>query len=71
MLLQLGRNAEALATYEKTLVREPRRLRAVHGAVRAAHRAGNHDAAHRHHTLLKELTSKADPATAEKYKSVK
>jgi tetratricopeptide (TPR) repeat protein len=71
MLLQLGRNAEALGAYEKTLVREPRRLRALHGAVRAAHRAGNHDAAHKHHTMLKELTKKADPAAAERYKAVK
>ena len=70
MLRQLGRNAEALAAYEKTLVREPRRLHALYGAATAAHLTGNHDAAHKYHMALKELTAKADPAVAERYKSV-
>jgi hypothetical protein len=69
--LQLGRSAEALAAYEKTLVREPRRLRALAGAVRAAHKAGNHDAAHKHDTVLKELTAKADPTAVNRYRSMK
>jgi hypothetical protein len=70
MLLQLGRNAEALSVYEKTLVREPRRLRALSGAVKAAHKAGNHDAAHRLDTTLKELTAKADPTAVNRYKAM-
>lgn len=71
MLLLLGRNAEALGAYEKTLVREPRRLRALSGAVKAAHKAGNHDAAHRHDTTLKGLTAKADPTAVNRYKGMK
>jgi tetratricopeptide (TPR) repeat protein len=70
MLLQLGRAREALAAYEKTLVREPRRLRAAFGATKAAHKAANHDAGHKHHTLVKELTARADPSVAQRYKSV-
>jgi hypothetical protein len=71
MLLQLGRNADALAAYEKTLVREPRRLRALYGATKAAHRAGNESKAHPHHMALKDLLSKADKDVAAKYNSVK
>jgi tetratricopeptide (TPR) repeat protein len=71
MLLLLGKHAEALGAYERTLVREPRRLRALAGAVKAAHKAGNHDAAHRHDTTLKELTSKADPTAVNRYKAMK
>jgi tetratricopeptide (TPR) repeat protein len=69
MLLQLGRAREALEAYEKTLVREPRRLRAAFGATKAAHKAANHEAGHKHHTLVKELTAKADPAVAQRYKA--
>ncbi|MEX2154989.1 MAG: hypothetical protein WD825_16720 [Gemmatimonadaceae bacterium] len=71
LLMRLGRHAEALAAYEKTLNREPRRLRALYGSVQAAHRAGNHDVAHKRHTELKELIGKADADVAERYKSVK
>jgi tetratricopeptide (TPR) repeat protein len=71
MLLQLGKNADALAAFEKTLVREPRRLRALFGATRAAHRAGNEAKAHPHHMALKDLLSKADRDVAAKYGSVK
>jgi tetratricopeptide (TPR) repeat protein len=71
LLLQLGRSTEALAAYEKTLVREPRRLRALSGAVKAAHKAGNHDAAHKHDAVLKELTSKADPTAVNRYRGMK
>ena len=71
MLLQLGRNADALAAYEKTLVREPRRLRALYGATKAAHRAGNEAKAHPHHMALNELLKKADKDVAAKYSAVK
>jgi tetratricopeptide (TPR) repeat protein len=71
MLLQLGKHADALAAYEKTLSREPRRLRALYGATRAAHRAGNESKAHPHHMALQELLSKADRDVAAKYSSVK
>ncbi|MGH7677224.1 MAG: hypothetical protein ACRENU_02080 [Gemmatimonadaceae bacterium] len=70
MLLQLGRSAEALAAYEKTLVREPRRLRALSGAVEAAHKAAKHDVAHKLDTQLKELTTKADSTAVNRYKSM-
>jgi hypothetical protein len=36
LLLELGRPAEALATYEADLVEAPNRLRALSGAARAA-----------------------------------
>jgi hypothetical protein len=71
MLLQLGKNAEALAAYEKTLVREPRRLRSLYGATKAAHRAGNEAKAHPHHMALKELLKKADRDVAAKFSAVK
>ncbi len=41
LLVELGRHAEALAEYEKTLVSNPGRLNALRGAARAAAKAGD------------------------------
>jgi tetratricopeptide (TPR) repeat protein len=65
MLLALGRAPEALAAYEKTLAREPRRLRALWGAARAAERAGNKTVARQRYTELLDLMGKADPSREE------
>ena len=65
MLLALGRPSEALAAYEKTLVREPRRLRSVWGAARAAESAGNKVAARKHYRELLDVMAKADASRAE------
>jgi tetratricopeptide (TPR) repeat protein len=65
LLADLGRHDEALAEYEKTLVREPRRARTLHGAARAAERAGNTAAAARHYSELLEVMQKADPGRPE------
>jgi tetratricopeptide (TPR) repeat protein len=60
MLLQLGRSKDALVSYEKTLVREPRRYRALVGAACAAEQAGNRSAAAKYSKELSQLRSKAD-----------
>jgi len=67
MLLQLGRHAEALTAYEKTLVREPRRLRALYGAVRAAENAENTMVANKRRLELRELIAKSDPEVSRRY----
>ncbi|HUH13298.1 MAG TPA: tetratricopeptide repeat protein, partial [Longimicrobiales bacterium] len=64
-LLELGRPAEALASYEKTLEREPRRARALHGAARAAELAGRRDTAEAHYRDLLELMEGADATRPE------
>ena len=61
LLLELGRPADALASYERTLTREPNRARALAGAARAAERGGNMDRARRHYTALAKLMDRADP----------
>jgi hypothetical protein len=65
MLFGLGRFADALAAYEKTLVREPRRLRALWGAARSAERSGNAAVAKKRYGELLELMAKADPTREE------
>ena len=61
MLLAAGRATDALAAYEKTLEREPRRARALFGAARAAEAAGRMDVARAHYATLLEVMEKADP----------
>src|SRR5687768_6214441 len=65
LLLALDRPADALAAYEATLAREPKRARALFGAARAAERAGKATSARRHYTELTELMNRADPARPE------
>jgi tetratricopeptide (TPR) repeat protein len=72
LLMQLGRHADALAAYEKTLTREPRRLRALYGAARAAQLSRNSAVARKRYGELVALMSKADssrpePAIAKRY----
>jgi tetratricopeptide (TPR) repeat protein len=45
MLLESGHSDEALAAYEAALVNDPKRLRSLYGAGRAAEAAGNPDKA--------------------------
>jgi len=61
LLMELGRPADALRSYEKTLEREPRRARALFGAARAAVAARNAETARTRYAELVELMSKADP----------
>ena len=65
MLMEVGRFAEALAAYEKTLEREPRRSRALFGAARAAELAGRTEIARTHYTALLDVMAKADPERRE------
>jgi hypothetical protein len=72
MLAELGRHDDALAEYERTLQREPRRGRALFGAARAAELAGNAPAARAHYTELLEVMADADatrpePAAARRF----
>ena len=65
LLMELGRPAEALAAYEKTLEREPNRARTLFGAARAAERAGDAAKARTHYAALLELMGEADAARPE------
>ena len=65
MLLESGDAAAALAAYEATLAREPRRARALYGAGRAAEQAGDLEAAARYAAALLELMDRADPTRPE------
>jgi tetratricopeptide (TPR) repeat protein len=60
LLLDLGRHADALRSYEKTLGREPNRARALTGAARAAQLAKNSEAARKHYAALAKLMDRAD-----------
>jgi hypothetical protein len=68
LLMALDRPAEALVAYEKTLAREPRRARALHGAAEAASRSGDSAAAARHEAALRELMAEADASRRSFYK---
>lgn len=65
LLLELGRPADALRSYEMTLVREPRRARALFGAARAAEKAGNAAEAKKRYTELLALLDRADASRGE------
>lgn len=60
MLLAADRPGDALAAYERALKRSPNRLNGLHGAGRAAERAGDADKARRYYSALVELTEPAD-----------
>ena len=59
MLMQLGRPAEALAEYQRTLVKEPNRYRALAGGVRAAAAAGDRTTEAALRAKLTALTGRA------------
>lgn len=65
LLLDLGRPAEALAEFEQSLKRSPRRLAGLYGAARSARLAGKHDKATLHYAGLADLTRDGDGARAE------
>lgn len=65
LLLELGRPAEALAEFEQSLTRSPRRLAGLYGAARSARLAGKHDKATLHYAGLADLTRDGDGARAE------
>ena len=60
LLMELGRAADALTAYDMTLTREPRRARALIGAVRAAKAAGKSEIAARRYAELSDLMKQAD-----------
>ncbi|MFN2398224.1 MAG: tetratricopeptide repeat protein [Gemmatimonadaceae bacterium] len=65
LLLKLGRPADALRAYEKTLTREPHRARALYGAARAAEKTGNRTVARAHYKELLRLMDRADASRPE------
>lgn len=65
LLLEIGRPADALAEYESSLKRAPRRLAGVFGAARSARLAGDPAKASRYYAELVELTKDGDAARAE------
>ena len=65
LLLDLGRPAEALSAYEKTLEREPNRARALYGAARAAELAGDTRKAKERYGELARLMAHADVSRPE------
>jgi tetratricopeptide (TPR) repeat protein len=52
LLMELGRPAEAIASYEASIAKEPNRFRGVYGAARAAEQAGDREKARQHYTHL-------------------
>ncbi|MEP7067368.1 MAG: hypothetical protein ABI889_15140 [Gemmatimonadota bacterium] len=56
MLLEVGRPRDALVEYRRTLVKEPKRFRSVHGAWQAATAAGDRTAAARYASELRTVT---------------
>jgi hypothetical protein len=64
-LLEAGRPDLALAEFEAVQRTEPRRLRAIAGAARAADAAGNRDEARRLNAVLLDVAGGADPTRAE------
>lgn len=60
MLLQMDRPAEALAQFEATLRKEPRRFHALHGAARAARLAGNRESSGKYYAELLAVCGRAD-----------
>ncbi|MGH7465278.1 MAG: tetratricopeptide repeat protein, partial [Longimicrobiales bacterium] len=65
LLLALGRAADALAAYERTLEREPRRARALFGAARAAEQTGDAEAAAARYREILEVMGSGEPSRPE------
>jgi hypothetical protein len=60
MLLELKRPAEAVDEFERTLMKEPNRFRALAGAARAADAAGDPATARTHYAQLLKVAANAD-----------
>lgn len=60
MLMELGRPAEALVEFERSLERDPNRFRGIHGAAAAALGAGRADEARRYYERLMRLAADRD-----------
>ena len=65
LLLEIGRPAAALAEFEASLKRAPRRLAGLYGAALAARRAGDGAKARTYYSQIVELTANSDGARAE------
>jgi hypothetical protein len=66
MLLAMKEPAQALAQFEATLEKEPRRFRALYGAAQAAQLSGNREASRRYFRQLLDVSEYADkPGRAE------
>jgi hypothetical protein len=65
LLLVQKQPAEALAEFERSLQRDPNRLRATQGAMEAATAAGNGEAARRYEQKVAVLTAAGDAQRAE------
>jgi tetratricopeptide (TPR) repeat protein len=65
MLLERGMAKEALAAFEATLKKEPRRLGATLGAAKAAEKAGETTKARQHYADVVALADGADPIRPE------
>ncbi len=65
MLLERGMTAQALAAFEATLKKEPRRLGATLGAAQAAEKAGDAAKARFHYENAVAMTRDADPVRPE------
>ena len=65
LLLELGRPSEALAEYEASLKRAPKRLGGLYGAARSARLAGDSAKAGRYFAELKDVTKGGDGTRAE------
>ena len=64
MLLELGRNAEALTQYQLVLAGSPNRTNALLGAARAASEHGDVAAARGYYSTAVAQTSSGDPSRA-------
>lgn len=65
VLLEQGRGSDALAAYEASLKRAPRRLVSLYGAARAAKLAGDGTKAGRYYAELAEMMKASDGTRAE------
>jgi Tfp pilus assembly protein PilF len=65
LLLEQGKAAEALAEFEASLKRAPRRLAGLYGAARSARLAGDEAKARAYYADLAKLTESADGSRAE------
>lgn len=66
MLLEVKRPVEALREFERTLMKEPNRFRALAGAAKAAAAAGEREAARKYYSQLLAVAARADrPGRAE------